>query len=77
VALSPDGKTVALGITIRKDKKSAGQEVRLFDVQAGDLKRTFKVTGKVPLTILAFSPDGRTLATNEVGDLRLWPLGRK
>src|SRR5262249_13196011 len=43
VALSPDGKTVAIGIVIRKDKKVAGQEVRLFDVQTGKLKRILKV----------------------------------
>jgi RNA polymerase sigma factor (sigma-70 family) len=85
VALSPDGKTVAMGSVIRKDEKITGQEVRLFDVQTGNLQRTLKVTGAVPLRTLAFSPDGRTLATGglgvemgykEVGELRLWPLGK-
>jgi RNA polymerase sigma factor (sigma-70 family) len=86
VALSPDGKTVALGILTRKDEKITGQEVRLFDVQTGKLKRTLKVTGTVQLRTLAFSPDGRTLATgglgvdaelNTLGDLRLWQLEKK
>src|SRR5262249_5965824 len=60
VALSPDGKAVALGIVTRKDKKVTGHEVRLFDVATGKLKRTLKVTGRVGVTTLAFSPDGRT-----------------
>jgi WD40 repeat protein len=87
VALSPDGKTVALGIVIRKNKKITGHELRLFDVQTAKLKRTLKVTGTVPLWTLAFSPDGRTLATGghgveggdykTVGELRLWRLGKK
>ena len=62
VALSPDGKTVALGIVTRKDKKITGHEVRLFDVETGKLERTLKVTGTVGVMTLAFSPDGRTLA---------------
>jgi RNA polymerase sigma factor (sigma-70 family) len=86
VALSPDGRTVAMGIVIRKDGMVAGQEVRLFDVQTGKLKRTLKVTGMVGVVTLAFSPDGRALAAGglgvdadlkTLGDLRLWPLAKK
>ena len=83
VALSPDGKTVAMGIVIRKDEKITGQELRLVDVQTGKLKRILQ--GRAGT--VAFSPDGRTLATGglgveppdykTVGELRLWPLGEK
>jgi RNA polymerase sigma factor (sigma-70 family) len=82
VALSPDGKTVAIGIVMRNDKKVAGQEVKLFDVQTGNLKRTLKARAGT----VAFSPDGRTLATGglgvepdlkTVGELRLWPVGKQ
>ena len=86
VALSPDGKTVALGIVTRKDKKVTGHEVKLFDMETGKLKRTLQVTGRVGVTSLAYSPDGRTLAVGglavdadykTLGDLRLWPVGKK
>jgi WD40 repeat protein len=86
MALSPDGKTVALGMITRKDEKITGGEVRLFDVRTGNLKRTLKVPGTVGVGTLAFSPDGKTLAAGglgvdrdlkTLGELRLWPLGKK
>jgi WD40 repeat protein len=78
VALSPDGKALAIGSAGRvmrllepqaSDSKLAvirashePGEVRLFDANSGDLRLTWAAHGD-PVTSIAISPDGRTLAS--------------
>jgi len=77
VAVSPDGRTVALG-----DAAHDGIEIALWDFETGVLKRV--LAGHTPgkgfsfyVQALAFSPDGKTLAsaggtTREEGEVLLW-----
>jgi hypothetical protein len=58
---SPDGRTLAVGCV--------GREVRLFDVRSWRERAVLGGDGKGPPTPLAFSPDGRLLATAQGGDL--------
>jgi WD40 repeat protein len=67
LALSPDGKTIAL-----RDR----HVIRLCDAETGQEKSAH--TGHVwGITKLALSPDGKTLATGDPGDdaVRLWDIG--
>ena len=72
VAISPDGKTVAA--------TGAGAAVRFWDVATG--KRRGEGLGNTGGdSSLAFSPDGKRLATGSIGDwgerdVRLWDLGK-
>jgi WD40 repeat protein len=72
VAFAPDGLTIAAGA---KDGK-----VRLWDVQTGRLKATFKGAGlgwlgASEIFSIAFSPDGKTLAAaSQDQTVRLWKM---
>jgi WD40 repeat protein len=79
VAVSPDGKTVAA---------SRGNQVHLFDGKKGEYLKTLvdpKLTtpdGKPAkaahislVESMAFSPDGKTLATGSFQELTLWDVG--
>jgi WD40 repeat protein len=75
VAFSPDGKTLAV-VTIETGKDASGETtehaVALWDVPTG--RPLGKLKGHTAsITSLAFTPDGRTLATGSYDDtVRLW-----
>jgi WD40 repeat protein len=90
LALSPDGKTLALG-TARGGElgttSGPGAELRLYDVSTGKLKETVvkNLTGAV--WAVAYSPDGSLLAhgggwagfgpVGAGGHLKLWDVATK
>lgn len=65
VALSPDAMTLATCNTAA-GSQFADQAVKLWDIRTGDLKRELK-SPQTRHRLVAFSPDGTTLATNGVG----------
>lgn len=78
VAVSPNGKTVALAAS------GTGVEIALWDFETGALKQTLAGHSKGTRSSfyvmrLAFAPDGKTLASaggvaEEVGEVLLWDL---
>lgn len=78
VAFSPDGKAVASCGAIwegtGRQRKVVCGEVKLWDSDSGAERGVFRGHDAAVVT-LAFSPDGRTLATGSLdGDIRLWDL---
>ena len=64
LAFSADSQTLASG---------GGNEIRLWDVETGELTDTLDAVENV--TALAFSPDGQTLASGSgVGLIQIWTL---
>jgi WD40 repeat protein len=73
LAFSPDSKTLAAAIThwITPANKAEG-EVRLWSLSGGELARAWK-TGDGPARSIAYSSDGRRLATaGESAGVQLW-----
>jgi len=64
LAISPDGRTLAAAIR---------KEVKLWDVGTGELKRTLRGHGNWVGSI-AFSADGKALASGGSDGVRLWTL---
>jgi WD40 repeat protein len=73
LAVAPDGKTVAAG-TAPGTPEDGGPRIHLWEAATGRQFRTWKVgnDGQVPLSSLAFSPDGKALASNSQDGIRLW-----
>jgi RNA polymerase sigma factor (sigma-70 family) len=68
VALAPDADYLAAG---------AGETVLLWDLKSGKLLHTFRDrTLNMPTYLLAFSPDGKTLAAgdHQIQAIRLWDV---
>ena len=84
IAFSPDGRTLAsdsndTSIRLWDDETGksiideGNRTVRLWDVKTGRQIRTF--TGhEYFITALAFSPDGKTLASGSASIIRLWDI---
>src|SRR5262249_1245449 len=74
VALTPDGKTLAVAVENRDSRIDPDKRVgvQIWDVVAGRHMRS--LTANQPVTVLAFAPDGKTLAsgTRENELPRLW-----
>jgi WD40 repeat protein len=77
-AFSPDGRSLATGGANERIKNrgwDVGGMAKLFDVATGTDKMTFR-EHKATIISLAFSPDGKTLATGDDfgGPIRLWTI---
>ena len=76
VAFSPDGKVLASGsgnIYTRDTSGSQGKTIRLWDVETGTIRRTLPAQ-KNEVLCVAFSPDGKMLATSQNKIIHLWDI---
>ena len=71
VAFSPDGKTLAAGLSALQ---GTGSTLRMWDVADGTATTPWPDLIE-DVTRMAFSPDGKTLATTGALDVSLWTLG--
>jgi WD40 repeat protein len=67
LAFAPDGETWAV---------AAGNDVRLCAAPSGE-ERGLLRGHESPVTFLAWSPDGKRLASVAEGEIKLWDLGRQ
>jgi WD40 repeat protein len=78
-AFSPDGKLLAVGYSRGPGRRREEDEpwLRIFDVATGKVQKTLEGHASSVLTI-AFSPDGRFLATgSQDTTVLLWELDRR
>ncbi|MBO2465181.1 WD40 repeat domain-containing serine/threonine protein kinase [Actinomadura violacea] len=74
VAASPDGKTIATADNAPGDSRKGDGQARLWDVATGRLIAVLGGhTGVNGVTDLAFSPDGKSLATSS-DEVRIWDV---
>ena len=74
VAFSPDSRLIAACGEAPDQKKSAG-EVRIWDIESGTQKSRIVDPSTWGITAIAFSPDGRTLATGDgAGKVKMWDV---
>ena len=78
LAFTADGKTLASASGDSDAQGGARLEskrglVKLWDTTSGKVKATLKGF-PAPPTSLAFAPDGRTLATFALGEIKLWDM---
>jgi WD40 repeat protein len=63
LAFSPDGKTLAVGTDLAGHEKLTSGQVHLWDVETGKRRGVFAAHFQERVAALAYSPDGKMLAT--------------
>jgi WD40 repeat protein len=71
MAFTPDGKALAVAMTEFKEQKSITSSLKIWDVASG--KETGEIKGPegVPMSAVAFAPDGKVLAFGAVNNVHL------
>src|SRR5262245_62080469 len=76
VAISPDGKTIALAGHRREDQRDRPQ-VRLLDARTHKQLALFEPENGGEIHALLFDPTGKRLAASVGGDLHLWDVAQR
>jgi WD40 repeat protein len=75
VAFSPDGRTLAWGAGRRLDLfKRTDSTIKLWDLKAGRVRHVLRGHKRF-IAAIAFSPDGKTLASSSTGEDGHYPSG--